>query len=184
LLTPCHDRLKVKGAYHWCFQHCPAIFVSQLISQDGIFVVLKLEALCIKFLSIALVKLYTVVKTFTNTFNAVSHLKRNTVGAAELPISPNRTVGLNHSEGIRCSVAESGIANNVSVVDEVANIHVVGQNPNSARTGIKTSRDGFRAIGNLHVFLASVHSYSGFADGIQALTWSSQSWGHKHGGEQ
>lgn len=87
----------MKGSYHWCFQHCPAILVSQLISQDGVFVVLKLKAPSIKFLFVALVKLYRIVKTFTNIFNTVSHLKGNSIGAAELPISPNRTVCLNHS---------------------------------------------------------------------------------------
>lgn len=174
----------MKGSYHWCFQHCPSIFVSQLISQDGILVVLKLEAPSIKFLFIALVKLYRVVKTFTNIFNAVSYLKGNPVGAAELPISPNRTVGLNHSQGVGCSVAESGITTNVSLVDKVADILVVGQNLDSAGTGVETSRDGLRSIRNLYVFLASVYSYSGFTDGIEALAWSSSGWGHKHGGEQ
>ncbi|KAI6749463.1 hypothetical protein HG530_014877 [Fusarium avenaceum] len=149
-----------------------------------ILVVLKLEAPCIEFLFVALVKLYTLVKAFTHIFNAVSYLKGNPVGAAEFPISPNRTVGLHNSESIRSSVTKSGITANISLVDKIANILVVGQNLDSAGTGVETSRDGLRAIRNLHVFLTSVYSYSGFTDGIEALTWSSQSWGHKHGGEQ
>ncbi|KAM0289724.1 hypothetical protein ACHAPQ_010342 [Fusarium lateritium] len=70
------------------------------------------------------------------------------------------------------------------VVDEVTDILVVGQNLNSAGAGIETSRDGLGAIWDLDVFFAPVHSYSGFADGIETLAWSSQSWSYKHGAEQ
>lgn len=131
----------MKGPYHWCFQHGPAILVSQLISQDGIFVVLKLEAPSIEFLFVALVKLYTLVKTFTHIFNAVSYLEGNPVGAAELPISPNRTVGLHYSESIWSPMAVSGITTNISLVDKIADILVVGQDLDSAGTGVETSRD-------------------------------------------